>query len=58
MLISVERMSEIRVEFPLGISEPWHQDLVLEGGMDYVEKDTSGSGKLGYTIFREGSCSR
>lgn len=48
-------MSKIRIEFPLSISEPCHQDPAFDGGMDYVEKGKGGSGQLGNTIFREGS---
>lgn len=55
MLVSVKHMSKIRIEFPLSISEPCHQDPAFDGGMDYVEKGKGGSGQLGNTIFREGS---
>lgn len=49
-------MREIRLEFPLSVSEPCHQAPVLEGGIDdNVEKGEAGSGKLWvvYTLFCE-----
>lgn len=42
MLIPVKHMSDIRIEFPLSISEPCHQDLAFEGGMDYVGNNKGG----------------
>lgn len=55
-------MKEMRIEFPLSISEPCHQDPVLEGGVDCVEKDEGTSGKLWITFsemetsaFKKGS---
>lgn len=52
-------MRQRRIEFPLSIFEPCHQDPVLEGDMDCVEKGEGASGKLWITFSEmETSASR